>query len=315
MSIPSIPGVNANTAPAPAPRAAAPPAPTEPPEPKDLVGAPTPEIDRPFVLVPGWTTSTKTLQGIGNLLTHDKANGGEIYYVKQGQILEQDAKGDLEPIKGSAKDGRVFEMVLSDTRQSPDKNLPELQENFDAISKATGFSKVDAEGYSQGGLDARLYLDNGGDHVNKFMMLGTPNHGTAFGEKVIGALDHHLGLFEKIGHLSEADRGSMEWLREEQHSPELQKLNADWSAEAARTNGVLSVGNDGLATLAPGDLPIELQKGDGTVPVSSLGGLPGLQTALIHNHIQHGVLNDSADVEKIRANFFGWQTPPGSNPS
>ena len=263
---------------------------------------PTPSITRPFVLISGWTTTHKNFNTLTDHLTHDGANGGQVYFVKQGQFYTQGDDGELvaaPPPTG----GRVFEMLWSDTHQSPTRNLPEMQQNLEAICAATGFDKVDVEGFSMGGLDTRLYLDQGGTRINRHMMLGTPNRGTRFGELALDVIDKKVGWAQKFAGISENDRESMLWLREEANSPLLQDLNSRF-AQQTRQVPTLTVGANIMPTAGTNGLTW----GDGLVPSSSLG-LPGSNTLVLHEAMQHGRLNDDAAVQHVRALFFGWGLP------
>lgn len=264
---------------------------------------PTPTIDRPFVIVPGWSTQPKAFDALTKLLTRNGANDGQTYFVKQGQFYTLDADGTLQPLSAPPTQGRIFEMVWTDTRQSPARNLPEIRANLEAICNATGYDKVDIEGYSMGGLDTRLYIDQGGSRVNRFMMLGTPNHGTRFGDLVADVLDRDVKWAIKFAGISGADRESMNWLRQEKNSPLLTDLNSR-AGQQQRVAPTLSVGTDVMPTAGRRGLT----RGDGLVPSSSLG-LPGGNTIVLHEAMQHGRLNDDPTVQHVRSVFFGWGLP------
>jgi pimeloyl-ACP methyl ester carboxylesterase len=268
---------------------------------------PTPAIEHPFVLVPGWSTKPSKFTQLTDLLTRDGANGGQTYLVQRGKFFTLNPEGKLEPLTAPPPQAKVFEMVWTDTRQSPDRNLPEMRQNLDAICKATGADKVDAEAYSMGGLDARLYLDKGGSQIGRLLMLGSPNHGTGFGDIAADALDRGVDWATKLGGLSSDDRESMQWLREEAHSPQLQDLNSRWKQQEARVDEVLSVGTERAPT--PRDAHgLRLNWGDGLVPASSLS-LPDTKTIVFHQAMAHGILNDDQKVQHARCAFFGWGVP------
>lgn len=270
-------------------------------------GMPTPQIDRPFVLVPGWTTEPGSFDSLVDLLTRNGANGGETYFVKQGQFYTMGADGQLQPLTTKPAQGRVFEMVWSDTHQSPNHNLPEMRQNLDAICQATGFDKVDAEGYSMGGIDTRLYLDQGGTQINRFMMLGTPNRGTRFGDLVADVLDRDVKWAANFAGISPADRESMDWLRTEKNSPIMQDLNSRAAQQMAKVP-TISVGTDVMPTASPN---WGLTWGDGLVPAQNLAP-PGGDVLVLHEAMQHGRLNDDHNMQHVRAIFFGWGLPPNA---
>lgn len=267
---------------------------------------PTPTIPRPFVLVPGWGTGPRSFDTLTKHLTRDGANGGETYFVKQGRFYTRNVDGDFVPLAAPPAGARVFELMWTNPHQSPDKTLPEMRQNLDAICRATGFDKVDVEGYSMGGLDTRLYLDQGGDRINRHMMLGTPNRGTRFGDLVLDVLDRDVKWAKKVGKVSENDRDSMYWLRQEANSPLLADLNSRFPQQAQRVP-TLSLGADVMPTAGKR----WFTWGDGLVPASSLA-LPGCTTLVLHEAMQHGRLNDDVTVQHVRALFFGWGLPPGA---
>ncbi len=270
---------------------------------------PVPQITRPFVLIPGWTTSPSNFQRLTDYLTRGGANGGPTVFVKMGKFYSLGSNGQLQPMAGTPSKSRVFEIVWSDTHQSPDKNLPEMRQNLDAISHATGYDKLDAEAYSMGGQDMRLYVDRGGDRLNRVMTLGTPNHGTRFGDMVLDVLNNHVTWAEKLGGVSEADRQSMEWLRSEPNNPHLQDLNSRWAQQQAKVP-MLLVGTDCMPTAA--NDADGLAWGDGLVDSSSIS-MPDSHSLIVPTGMDHGQLNDSDTVAHIRATYFGWPLPPGTS--
>ena len=268
---------------------------------------PTPSIERPFVLVPGFTTGPKSFADLRGLLNRDGANGGQTYFVKCGKFYTLGGDGQLQPLEGPPKQGKVFEMVWTDTHQSPDRNLPEMRENLDAICQATGYDKVDAEGYSMGGLDSRLYLDQGGTQIHKLLMLGTPNHGTGFGEHASIMLDRGENWATKFAHVSNSDDESLQWLREEKNSPKLQALNSTWERQRAQVDDVLSLGANRAVTASATHF-FGLAWGDGLVPESSTP-LPGTKSLDFHEALSHGLLNNDTKAQDARCAFFGWTVP------
>lgn len=270
-----------------------------------LEGLPVPQIQRPFVIVPGWTSTPDNFDHLVHFLTRDGANGGQPYFVKQGAFYTLDDNGQLQPTASPPTPGRVFEIVWTDTRHSPDQNLAEMRQNLDAICNCTGADKVDAEGYSMGGFDARLYIDQGGPQINRFMMLGTPNHGTRFAELVLPVLEKNVTWAQKLAGVSMDDYDAMQWLREEKNNPRLQDLNSRWDQQRAAVR-TLAVGTTVMPT--PAETVTGLGWGDGMVPHQSLS-LPDGDTIVLNDAMNHGRLNDDATVQHIRALFFGWKLP------
>jgi pimeloyl-ACP methyl ester carboxylesterase len=275
-----------------------------------LQNLPQPGIHRPFVLIPGWTTTPDAFTPLTRFLTQDGNNGGQTYYVKQGQFYTLDGNGQLQPAANVPKDAKVFEMVWSDTHQSPDRNVVEMRQNFAALRAVTGLDKFDCEGYSMGGLDARLYLDQGGDAMNRLMLLGTPNRGTEFGPLADNVITKGVKWAQKFGGLLDEDHDSLQWLTWEKKSAQLSDLNSRWAQQQAAVP-IITVGCDRLPT-ASWQGVLGLQGGDGLVPGHSLE-LPNSTTLVLHEAMGHGRLNDDETVQHIRSIYFGWDLPPNAD--
>lgn len=81
------------------------------------------------------------------------------------------------------QDGITFFPVTfphDDKCGSAASHATDLQQVVQAISKLTGFEKVNIVAHSKGGLDARAYLSKGTDNVANLIMIGTPNAGSRF---------------------------------------------------------------------------------------------------------------------------------------
>src|SRR5688572_27927595 len=52
-----------------------------------LKDSPQVTIDRPFVMVPGYTTKPDRFEALGHKLTEDGANGGKIVFVQDGKFF------------------------------------------------------------------------------------------------------------------------------------------------------------------------------------------------------------------------------------
>lgn len=278
---------------------------------KPLACLPTPKIDTPFVIVPGWTTEMSAFGPLVGHLTQGGANGGQCFYVRNGSFFTRDANGDLQPAASPpSQDAKVFEMVLSDNRQSPDKNVLEMRANFDAIARVTGQSQFDVQGYSMGGINSRLYIDQGGSAIRRLMMLGTPNRGSHFANLAKNVIQRDVRWAAGFGGLQKNDVDALEWLRPEDENPKLADLNSRWPLQKTRVP-CITVGTDVMPTPAR-NLLTGMAWGDGLVPDYSLD-LPGSNTIVLHNAMQHGHLNDDETVQHIRAVYFGWDL--GSNAS
>ena len=59
----------------------------------------------------------------------------------------------------------------------------ELSNKVSGILNSTDYKHVNIVGHSKGGLDARVYLENGTKSVTNLIMIGTPNDGSPLAQK------------------------------------------------------------------------------------------------------------------------------------
>ncbi len=276
---------------------------------KDL---PEARIQRPVVLVPGWQTPEDRFDHLAEKLTSDGRNGGRVYYVRDGEFF-----ADLDCTKRMMtadvrSDGKVFVAVFPSANTPPNLSAPELAVDLKAISALTGSAKADVVGYSMGGLATRTYLDQGGDQVGKFMMLGTPNRGSALARSSLGLLDLDARGWDTSWLLSrkpitEADRDALGWLRPVTGgaaNPQLADLNSRWESQKSRTEAVRLVGSHSRPTLGRFFVPV---LGDGTVPGNSLQiGDEKPHFLKDRNHRNHGLLFSNPQTYLEMRDFFGW---------
>lgn len=60
---------------------------------------------------------------------------------------------------------------------SSEEHASELRQIVEQAKQETGSEKVNIVGFSKGGLDARVYLEDGNNSVENLIMIGTPNGG------------------------------------------------------------------------------------------------------------------------------------------
>lgn len=261
-------------------------------------------LERPYVVVPGWTTRPEKFDALVTRLTEGGRNGGRPFYVQDGRFF---ADGALtQPLDTVPADARVFVQVFHDRLQPPSETAPQVGRSLDAVRAATGSSKVDVEGYSLGGLAVRKHLDAGGSGVGKVLLLGTPNGGTRFAQLAQRLIRRDIGWAMKLAGLTIADLPAMEWMSAGAN-PQLAALNASWDRQRAATEGVLLLGSEELPTPSRGLVP--LRRGDGLVERQSLT-LPDADVRMLEGRptLQHGFLPSDREVYGERARFFGWAT-------
>lgn len=124
-----------------------------------------PSLDRPVVFVHGFTGDPHQFDPMTDWL----ASGGRN---KDGGIVDPNK---LDRLDGSAN---LFSIQFSRSFNGIEKNSEELKKTIEAICRATGKSEVDVVVHSLGGLDTRDYLRENDEKVRRFVMIGTPNHGS-----------------------------------------------------------------------------------------------------------------------------------------
>lgn len=280
---------------------------TKPLPPSKLNDLPPAKIERPIVLVPGWQTPQDRFDHLAEKLTGNGANGGRVYFVRNGEFFS-----DLECTKQlmvKDADARVFVAVFPRPNTPPHETASDLAASLKAIQGLTGSAKIDVTGYSMGGLATRVYLDQGGDAIGKFMMLGSPNQGASMARSALGLLDLQAQGYDTDWLLSrkpitEADRQALGWLRPVNTNPQLADLNTRWDQQKSRVENVRVLGSRSRPTLGPAFLPT---LGDGTVPAASLTP-PGESAVYLNDssHRNHGLLFSNPDTYMEMRDFFGW---------
>ncbi|WP_169847043.1 esterase/lipase family protein [Rhodococcus rhodnii] len=125
----------------------------------------------------------------------------------------------------------------------------------DDVRARTGSEQVDVVGHSQGGLVARAYLrfEGGADPVHpentavrRLVTLGTPHHGTSFGDvQVLGAIAELLGA--PVVPAAAAVVGPS-YIQQMSGSPFLNELNAGGDTEAGVDYTVVASRDDRVAS-------------------------------------------------------------------
>lgn len=275
-----------------------------------LTDLPASRLTRPILLVPGFHTPKNRFDHLVDKLTEGGVNGGRPYYVANGQFFSDMAC--TQQVRPAGQDARVFVAVFPHTNTPPHESAQDLKRSLEAICQMTGQSKVDVTGYSMGGQATRVYLDQGGNAIGKFMMLGTPNQGSALSRTSLGLLDlqrwgYDTDWLVSRKPLSQEDRPALGWLlpvKGGSTNPQLSDLNSRWEQQRARVEAVKFLGSNSRITMGHYFIPTG---GDGTVPAHSLS--PG-QTAPTYltdrNHRNHGLLFSNPQTYLEMREFFGW---------
>lgn len=245
--------------------------------PKALPDSPPPALQRPVIFLHGFNGHPEGWDSFKQWMSSrdDHAN-------KDGGTLDAGHFDQIDP------KANLFSLRLSRPYNAVEKNKDELREAIDAVCKATGSPEVDLVVHSLGGLDTRAYFQDGDEKVKKFVMLGTPNHGSAlanlelfFREKfdypVIPPVDDPD--VRRVLHQLSVDKLDK---NKEPKNPWLRNLNDNWTGQRRAADTLLIAGS-GIPTATGG--PGITAFGDGVVARKS-AKLDGIEqkTAWFKNH-------------------------------
>lgn len=234
---------------------------TYPPQSAQLYELPkdeAPRLERPVLLVHGFNGAPGNWENMRTWLTRSGEN-------KDGGVIG--ANTAVDP------NGKVFTMEFARPFNPVSNNASELRQAINHITAATGASEIDVVAHSMGGLDTRLYLDQGDEKVKKLVMIATPNHGSVLadleltfrelGIPIMPPTDDPL-VRQALTDCSEV-RGD--------NNPLVAQMNKNWARQKSRAEIFLISGN-GRPTLA-NRFTLTL-RGDGVVPQKSvnLEGVP-----------------------------------------
>ena len=271
-----------------------------------LADVPNVVLSRPLVLAPGWHTEIHKFDYLTHKLMASGQNGDGVVYLKEGKSY-RDAECSL-PLEQIPSNSKVFVNVWDTITSPPDVTAPQLKQNLALLHQAMGPEKVDLVGYSMGGLASRKYLDDGGSDIHHFMMLGTPNNGTRFGQMSARVIERDVHWALKFSGLSEADRAPMTWLAA--GAPKLEQLNQRWPQQLAQVDKAEVVGSRVLQTAATGWIPFKL--GDSMVEAGRLT-LPGMESHILEGEglLNHITLPHDSRVYAEMQRFFDFQPVAG----
>lgn len=267
------------------------------------------KLQQPLVLVPGWKTTREAFDPLAEKLLEGGRNGGKLIFVQQGEFYhDRDCNLRVDDDELRNGDFKIFEVVFSDVRLPPPLAADQLKVNMAAVKGLTNEQRLDVSAFSMGGLATRCYLDQGGNDIDQFLILGTPHRGSEFAEWARHLLRRDVQWAISFAGLLPGDLPALDWLAPEDKNPNLQGLNQRWPAQKALVNEVLCVG--GLGTLSAQSGWIPVTDGDGLVAANAVA--PPGETPVLLNNQHHNHLNNNAQVFEQMKNFFDWQDDPGS---
>ena len=263
-------------------------------QPVSLPDSPPPALPRPVIFLHGFNGTAERWEDVFDWLT-----SGEDPVNKSGGIIDA---GKFDNIDSEAN---LFSLRLSRPYNSVEKNKAELKEAVEAVVRATGKQEVDLVVHSLGGLNARAYLQDADEKVNKLVQLGTPNHGSQlanlenffrdnFDYPIIPPVDDPevRRVLDQLS-VDKDDKNG------EPRNPWLRELNNDWENQRDRAD-IMIIAGAGIPTVTGG--PGLTVFGDGVVTRRS-AKLDGVQrkTSWFRNH---GALQNSGKVMEATANFL-----------
>ncbi|GMU55178.1 MAG: hypothetical protein AMXMBFR33_43240 [Candidatus Xenobia bacterium] len=260
-----------------------------------------PVLDRPVLLVHGYNGAAENWQAFEDWLTRDGIN-------PNGGNVKGDGTSQVNP------EGRVFKMQFQRPYNSVATNASELRAAVNQICRATGAAEVDLIAHSKGGLDSRLYLDQGDERVRHLVMIGTPNHGTVMADLELRFRELGLPIFppfqdpevnQALRDLS-ADRMGADG---RPNNPVVRGLNQNLQRQKERAE-LFTVDGNGVPTLS--DRNILTFRGDGVISRSSVE-LPGVERS--HKWwVNHTQVKAHADVLRKTVAFITDQPLPADEP-
>ena len=253
-----------------------------------------PALERPVLFLHGFNGSADSFDPLHEWLTSG-ANPSN----KSGGKIRPDSLGNLDP------KANLFSLNLSRPYNSIETNSAELKKTVEAICKATGSKEIDLVVHSLGGLNARDYLREPDEKVKRFVMLGTPNHGSQlanlelvfrekFGYPIAPPVDDPE-VREVLKQLS-VDKNNRNGTPK---NPYLRELNNGWEEQRKHAD-ILLVAGAGIPTLT--GTPGVTAFGDGVVTRAS-AKLDGIESKTSW-FTTHGRIPKSAKVMENTANFL-----------
>lgn len=271
---------------------------------------PKAEISKPVLLVPGWDTPHDRFCPLTEKLTEGGANGGQPYYLRNGEFFSD---RDCQVPTEVPKEAKVFVTVFNSTSESPHTTAPQLQANLQALARLTGEKRPDVMAFSQGGLATRTYLGQAEDHqIGKLLFVGTPNLGAGLASLCnfvykLADKGYDVDYLMHSQGLDPEDRRSIEFMTVD--GSDLQALNSHWDEQMSHTEGFAIVGHKGTPTFHFGNPP--WAPGDSLVEATHLGPAEVERTYVEGEWAKHGTLPFNAGTYEKMHQHFGWGDTTG----
>lgn len=260
-----------------------------------------PRLQRPVLFVHGYNGAAENWQTFVDWLTRDGINQG-------GGLVKGDGTSPVAP------QGRVFQMQFQRPYNSCATNARELEAAVNQICRATGAKEIDIVAHSKGGVDSRLYVDQGQEKVKHLVMIGTPNHGTIMADMELSFRQLGLPIFPPFQdpEVNQALRDlSVDRMNDhnQPNNPVVHDLNVNLDRQKARAE-MMTIDGNGVPTLS--DRSVLTFRGDGVIPRHSVE-LPGVERS--HKWwVTHTAVKNNPDTLRKTVAFLTDQPLPADEP-
>lgn len=228
--------------------------------------APTPELARPVLVVPGGNSRSWGLPAVMHYLCFGENN-------QYGGSIRADRLDQFQQVY-SAHGGNVFAIEYTRRFGTVEDNARELTSVIEAVRRASGADEIDIVAECKGALETRTHLQEVGEGVRNVVQIVPPNRGMpVMGElaTMVAQLSESLGLgLDKVSHfpISDYTIDTFKSMRTDLGggwNPTLERLNTPegLAREAAAVNSTIVLMGTGRRQLY---LPSRRLMGDDSVP-------------------------------------------------
>jgi pimeloyl-ACP methyl ester carboxylesterase len=262
-----------------------------------------PHLERPVVFLHGFNGNADRWGKVTEWLTSEDSGN------KYGGIIDAGKFDNIDP------ESNLFTLRLSRPYNSVEVNKAELRATVEAVLEATGAEEVDLIVHSLGGLNARAYLQDDDEKVNKLIQLGTPNKGSQLANMEIFMRENFdypvLPPVDDPEVRRVLDQLSVDKLDRagNPQNPWLRALNDDWSNQRSAAD-VMLVAGAGVPTLTGG--PGITVFGDGVVTRRS-AKMDGIENKTIWFRTHGGIQNSTKVMENMAKFLTGQELTVGEN--
>lgn len=239
-------------------------------------------LQRPVVMIPGFSMDASSYDRMAQYLSKNPANGQAAVYVAADQQFHRGSASGEVMSPADVASAKIFEVQFSDPFSGSAAKGDEITAAMDAIQQAKGGSSLDVDvvAHSAGCTNFRNYLDTRSDaekakiHVQHAVLIGPASHGTLMGDA--GAVGGGV-----LGPEVKAAAAELE-----PSSPLVKGLNQRWDDQKKQVSGgfsIIGVEARDLGRVLPNTPDWgkhKLAPGDGFMPVDQLA-MPGARLSVL----------------------------------